>query len=67
MYMTILAETKEQAIEVARTMSRSEPRGAYDTGPATPEDVGRIMGLMAPLARAFDSLAGIDRRGCPRI
>ncbi|CRI62863.1 hypothetical protein THIOKS11010005 [Thiocapsa sp. KS1] len=67
MYMTILAETKEQAIEVARTMARTEPRAVHDTGPASAADVGRIMGLMAPLAQALALAAGTSRRVNPTM
>ncbi|SDX68521.1 hypothetical protein [Thiocapsa roseopersicina] len=67
MHMTILAETKEQALEVARAMSKTEPRAVYDTGPASAADIARVMDLMRPLSQALAAIAGTDRRNRPTM
>lgn len=67
MHVTILAETKEQALEVARTMSKTEPRAVYDTGPASAADIARVMDMMRPLSQALAATNGTDRRHRPTV
>lgn len=67
MHLPVIAETPDQAREFARTMAHAEPRAVHDAGPASSEDVGRVMSLMAPAARAFAEIAGTTRRVHPTL